>query len=83
MNYWQDATRLSWLEEGRNMFLIEIFSLNFFIFLSKISSTFGFVAAIRSGRYPLFFQGRMNSTKCERFTPSNPSLRPDTQSSVF
>lgn len=39
-------------------------------------STFGLLAFLRSGEYPLFVNGRRNANKCERFSFANPSLAP-------
>jgi hypothetical protein len=39
-------------------------------------STYGFLSSLRSGKYPLFVNGRVKSSNCERFSFSNPSLTP-------
>jgi hypothetical protein len=36
-------------------------------------STFGFMASLRSGKYPYFVNGRFDSKKCQLFSFSNPS----------
>jgi hypothetical protein len=46
-------------------------------FIFTGGSTFGLLVGYRKGEYPLFFTGMSNSKKCERFSPSNPSFRPD------
>jgi hypothetical protein len=39
-------------------------------------STYGFLSALKSGKYPLFVNGRRRAGKCDRFSFSNPSLTP-------
>jgi hypothetical protein len=36
-------------------------------------STFGFMASLRSGRYPYYVNGRFEFKKCKLFSPDNPS----------
>jgi hypothetical protein len=36
-------------------------------------STFGFMAALKSAKYPWFVNGGVNATECERFSLTNPS----------
>jgi hypothetical protein len=37
-------------------------------------STYGFLSALKRGKYPLFVNGGARSNKCERFSFSNPSV---------
>jgi hypothetical protein len=46
-------------------------------FIMTGGSTFGFMAAIKSDKYPLFVNGGLNATKCERFSLTNPSITTD------
>jgi hypothetical protein len=43
-------------------------------------STFGFLAAMRSGRMPLYFNGKRNSTNCPRNLFTSQGTRPDIDS---
>jgi hypothetical protein len=40
-------------------------------------STFGFVAAMRMGRLPMFFNGQRNAKRCERMSFNNYPTRPE------
>jgi hypothetical protein len=40
-------------------------------------SSFGFISAMRTGRMPLFFNGRRNSKSCERMSFNNYPTRPE------
>jgi hypothetical protein len=40
-------------------------------------STYGFLAAMRMGRMPLFFNGKRNSRNCSRMSFTNLATRPN------
>jgi hypothetical protein len=46
-------------------------------------STYGFMSSLKSGKYPLFVNGRVKAKKCERFSFSNPSLTPGQVAAVI
>ena len=37
-------------------------------------STFGFISALKSGKYPLLVMGKVKSVKCQRFTFRDPLM---------
>jgi hypothetical protein len=76
------AKRRSLAGYERTLFDIEILSRCNETIITG-GSTFGFISALMSQKLPFYLNGKQGDKECRQFSFTQPTLRPDTRSSIF